>query len=214
MKAEMARTAVMLAAAVVLTACAGPGTTLNRDDRMALASQPHIHAVHHHPFRVFTVESTARSLFVPVPISVLEGMAIQKDYKLQDPAPRIKDRLAAVLQTDFGLTNVRVVSESPEADAADTLRSTYKDGVVLDVRTWNWGLDNYRATYQARARLIRLADGVVIWQETCKTSVANRGKPAAAMEALLANDAELLKAQLRQAADGCADELAGLLRKG
>jgi hypothetical protein len=214
MKTEIAQTAVLLAAVVLLTACAGPGTTLNREDRSALASQSQIHAVHHHAFRVFVVESTARSLFMPVPLSVLEGMALQKDYKLQDPAPRIKERLAAVLQTDFGLTNVRVVPDSPEADAAETLRSTYKNGVVLDVRTWNWGLDNYRATYQARARLIRLADSAVIWQETCKTSVADRGKPAPAMDALLAKEAELLKAKLREAADGCADHLASLLRQG
>lgn len=202
-----------LGSAALLAACAGPGTTLNREDRNALASQP-IHAVHHRAMRVFVVESTARTLFLPVPVSVLEGMSLQKDHKIEDPAPRVKDRLVAVLHRDFGLNNVRSVPDSPESDDAETLRSRYESGVVLDVRTWNWGLDNYRASYQARARLIRVTDGTVLWQETCKSFVADRGKRAPSMDTLLANGAELLKGKLRDAADGCAEELAASLRRG
>lgn len=212
MKARLEH-ALAVSSALLLAACAGPGTTLSRDDRAAIAGQP-VHAVHHRALRVFTVESTARTLFLPVPLGVLEGMQLQKDHGLQDPAAQVKEKLVAVLQKDFGLAGVRSVPEAPESDDAETLRRIYQDGVVLDVRTWNWGLDNYRATYQARARLVRLADGTVLWQETCKTSVAGRGASAPTMDALLANQAALLKARLREAADGCAEELAGALRRG
>jgi hypothetical protein len=149
-----------------------------------------------------------------VPVSVLEGMSLQKDYNIEDTAPRVKDRLVAVLQRDLGVASVRSLPDSPESDDGETLRRVYKDGVVLDVRTWNWGLDNYRASYQARARLIRLADGAVLWQETCKAFVAERDKRAPSMDTLLANGAERLKRNLREAADGCAEELAGSLRRG
>lgn len=207
------RRAVVLASAALLGACAGPGTTLNREDRNTLASHP-IHAVHHRAMRVFVIDSTARTLFLPVPINVLEGMSLQKEHKLEDPAPRVKERLVTVLHKDFGVTRVHSLPDSPESDDYETLRAVYKSGVVLDVRTWNWGLDNYRASYQARARLIRLADGAVLWQETCKAFVADRDKRAPSMQALLANSAELLKGKLRDAADGCAEELAGSLRQG
>lgn len=206
-----ASTVALVSTGILLTGCAGQQKKLTKDDQLALAAQPQVHAIHHPPSKVFTIDSTARTLLLPVPLSVLEGMALQRDLKLEDPALRVKDRLVNALQKDLGLTNVRVVSESPKDGSAETLKATYGSGAVLEVRTRNWGLDNYRAKYSALARLTRLPDADVIWEATCKDFVVDKGKPAPAMGDLTAKEGGLLKAKLQQAADGCAEELVGWL---
>lgn len=50
-----------------------------------------------------------------------------------------------------------------------------------------------------------------LWEATCEDFVVDKGKPAPAMDALKANEGELLKAKLREAADGCAEQLVGWL---
>jgi hypothetical protein len=203
--------AALISTYVLLTGCAGQQTKLTKDHQLALAAQPQVHAIHHPPSKVFVIESTARSLLMPLPLSVLEGMALQRDLKLEDPAARVKDRLVNALQKDLGLTNVRVVSESPKDGSAETLKATYGSGAVLEVRTRNWGLDNYRVKYSALARLTRLPEADVLWEATCEDFVVDKGKPAPAMDALKANEGELLKAKLREGADGCAEQLVGRL---
>ncbi|MDQ5849626.1 MAG: hypothetical protein M3544_11770, partial [Pseudomonadota bacterium] len=89
--------------------------------------------------------------------------------------------------------------------------ATFGSGAVLEVRTRNWGLDNYRVKYSAVARLTRLPDAEVLWEAACEDFVVDKGKPAPAMDALKANEGELLKAKLREGADGCAEQLVGWL---
>lgn len=86
-------------------------------------------------------------------------------------------------------------------------KETFRTGAVLDVRTMKWGIDNNRAKYSARARLVRLADSTILWEATCNEFVADKAKPGPTMEALTANDGELLKTKLGEAADLCADQL-------
>jgi len=207
----MNRRIVVVSTCLLLTGCAGQQTKLTKEHQLALAAQPQVHAVHHPPSRVFSIDSTARTLLLPAPLIVLEGMAMQRDLKLEDPVARVKDRLVNALQTDLGLTNVRAVSESPKDQSAETLKATFGFGAVLEVRTRNWGLDNSRVKYSALARLTRLPDADVIWEATCKDFVVDKGKPASAMADLTAKEGELLKAKLQQAADGCAEELVGWL---
>jgi hypothetical protein len=211
MKPAAASIAVVVSTCLLLTGCAGQQTKLTKDHQLALAAQPQVHAIHHPPSKVFTIDSTGRTLFMPVLLSVYEGMAMQRDLKLEDPALRVKDRLVNALQRDVGLTNVRVVAESPKDQSAETLKATYGSGAVLEVRTRNWGLDNYRAKYSAVARLTRLPDADVLWEATCNDFVVDKGKPAPAMGDLTAKEGELLKIKLQQAADGCAEELVGWL---
>jgi hypothetical protein len=111
-----------------------------------------------------------------------------------------------------------------------TLKETFPTGVVLEVQTRRWMLESTpRVVYSARARLLRLADSAVIWQGTCEhvaevhvsdvpdfderrkphPTIAQPRPDQLMMEELEANDGKLLKAKLREAADGCADKLLG-----
>ena len=88
-------------------------------------------------------------------------------------------------------------------------------------------LDGTSVVYAARARLLRIADSVVIWERNCahaaEVDVPRQGEeyhptvnPTAQPEPtrqmrvlieLVANDGRLLKAKLRETAEGCADKL-------
>jgi hypothetical protein len=58
---------------------------------------------------------------------------------------------------------------------------------------------------------VRLSDSTVVWEAACNEVVADKDKRAPARDELVANGGELLKAKLTQAADQCANELAGWL---
>jgi predicted dinucleotide-utilizing enzyme len=123
----------------------------------------------------------------------------------------VKERLVQSLKDNLKLANVRVVSEIPKDTNVDTLKGLFDTGVVLDVQTRKWGIDNNRAKYSALVRLVRLSDTAVLWEAACNEAVADKEKPAPARDALVADDGALLKAKLVQAADQCASELAGWL---
>lgn len=201
-----------IATFLLLTACAGQQTRLTAENRRALSTEPQIHAVHYVWTPVFMVESTgyavASAFFTPLVVLAAagEGMGLQRDLRLEDPVFRVKDRLVSKLQTDFNLTNVRVVSDPPKNDGVATLKQVLQTGIVLDVKTAKWGLDNARVKYSARARLLRLADSAILWQATCEF-VADKAQPSPKMDELKANDGVLLKTKILEAADGCADQL-------
>ena len=108
-----------------------------------------------------------------------------------------------------------------------TLKETFQTGVVLEVQTRRWMLESARVVYSARARLLRVADSAVIWQGICvhvsevhvsdvpalaerripHPTIAEQPASQLMKEELEANDGKLLKAKLREAADGCADKL-------
>jgi len=212
--------ALLSAASIaVLAGCAGPQVRLADQDRRALAEAPQIHVVHSVTQGAFLVESTGRTvaavLFSPlvaVAAGFGDGHALHRDLRLEDPVLRVRDRLAGVLSADLQLANVRVVNETVQSDQIDDLRALLRTGLVLDVRTTGWGLDNERAKYAVRARLLRLADSTLLWQGNCE-HVADKALPSPSREALVADDGALLKAKLAQAAEHCADQLAQTLAK-
>lgn len=208
----IARAAIPASILMLLAACAGQQTRLTPDDLRSLSSQPQVHVVHHMPARAFWVEGsgyTAVGVLLSPLVVIAQGhesMKLREDLRLDDPAPRVKERLIHALPTNSA--NMRVVSTPPKNDDVGTLKEFFQTGVVLDVRTMKWGIDNNRAKYSARARLVRLADSAVVWEATCNEFIAGKAEPRPTREALVANDGELLKARLREAADGCADQLA------
>jgi hypothetical protein len=213
MMSTIAKTAISASTLTLFAACAGQQTRLAPGDLRSLSSQPQIHAVHHVPARIFWVESTgytAAGVLIS-PLIVLaqtqESRKLQADFGLTDPAARVKGRLVAMLQNDIGLTNIRTVPDAPKDDTIELLKQTFQTGAVLDVRTTKWGIDNNRAKYSARARLVRLADSTILWEATCNEFVADKAKPGPTREALAANDGALLKTKLGEVADLCADQL-------
>lgn len=206
---RIAAAGVML---LLLTACAGQHTRLSSENRRSLAADTQLHAVHHKSMGSFSYESTGYSLagvfITPLVVfaQVAEGSGMESDLQLEDPVLRVKERLVTALQTQFNLAKVVAVSDPPKSDGIETLAQAFRTGVVLDVRTMKWGVDNARAKYSARARLIRLSDAAILWNATCEF-IADKAKPSPKMTELKANDGMLLKAKILDAADGCADQL-------
>jgi hypothetical protein len=205
---------IAFAAAVLLTGCAGQHVKLGDEQRRALVSQP-VYAVAVEPHAGFLVESTgytaARYLIFPLGMAaqMAESGGLQRDFSLEDPVVRVRDRLLASLQSHYKMTSVtRVAQPAGRLNPGSLYRTLGGNGLVLEVGTANWGIDNNRAKYAAAARVFRLSDDTVLWQAQCNDSIADAGKPSPTAEALRANQAELLKAKIMQAADACADQLA------
>jgi len=205
--------AALLSTLAVLSGCAGQRVALSQQDRASLASQPQIHLVHHDSQLIFSIESTGRTaagvLFTPLLAAafVMEGRALQRDLRLEDPAARVKERLGEALRARRAWTNVRVVAEPAPGSDPEALKRMFATGLVLDVQTRKWGLDNARVKYSALGRLVRLEDSALIWEAACEF-IARKDEGAPAMETLTAEDGALLKARILEAAEGCAGQLA------
>jgi len=212
----IAKAAMTLSMLTLLAACAGQLPAPMKGDELALSLQPQIHAVHHESQRSFSVQSTGytvAAVLLPTPLVFLaasaDGHGLKREFALEDPVARMKQRLVSSLESSLKLTNVTAVSAPLLDDDIETLKRAFENGVVLDVRTVRWGIDNNRARYSARARLVRLADSSVLWEATCHNLVPGKAGPTRTRAALVANQGELLKSELREAADVCADQLAG-----
>ena len=197
---------------LLIAACAGQQARLSPENRDSLSSESQIYAVHHKSLTGFTYESTGYVLagvfFTPL-VAIAqagEGVGLVNELKLEDPVLRVEDRLVKTLQERFKVSNVSVAANPPKNDQVASIVQAYPTGVVLDVRTMKWGVDNARAIYKARARLIRSSSSTIVWQATCKFT-ADKDKPAPKMDDLKANSGILLKAKILDAADGCADQL-------
>lgn len=203
--------AAIFVASFLAAGCAGQQVQLGDADRRGLASQP-VHAVHYPPARIFFVESsgytTAAVLFSPLVVlaQTAESRSLASELELEDPVGRVKERLSAALESR---TKVNRVASPPERSDPETLRKVLGSGLVLEVRTEKWGIDNNRAKYAAGVHLLRLSDGATLWQAVCNDSIADKDKPSPTLDELKADRGELLKAKLGQAADACAEQLAG-----
>jgi hypothetical protein len=106
-----------------------------------------------------------------------------------------------------------------------TFNEKYRSGMVIEVVTDHWGLDDYRIKYTGSVRLVNLADSKAIMTARCRWIVLDpldqkklffdagahgvdayeqtRLYQERAEGRLYANDAALLKATLRDAAEEC-----------
>jgi hypothetical protein len=204
--------AAICVAACLLAGCAGQHVKLGASERAALASEA-VHVVHLPAAKMFFVESSgytaAGVLFSPLVVlaQAAEAKSLMDELKLEDPVARVKERLAAALESELRIAKVNRLERAPERSDPESLRKALGTGVVLQVRTENWRIDNNRAKYSASAQLVRLSDGVTLWHAVCPDSIADKDKPSPTTEQLKANGGELLKAKLAQAADACADAL-------
>jgi hypothetical protein len=208
MKTNAVTAAVSLA---LLAACAGQHTKLTDDHRKTLTEQP-VHAIHVEP-PAFLAESTGytMAMFVLAPLAIggpiAEGSDLRTAHGVEDPVIRVKERVLSAFEDRYRLANVTRVAQPSGRLSADTQYNALS-GVLLEVRTTKWGIDNNRAKYAAGVRLVRLADGVTLWNAVCNEVVADKDKPSPAREALRADNGALLKAKLNQAADACGEQLA------
>jgi hypothetical protein len=194
----------------LLAGCAGQRVKMSEDNRKTLTTQP-VHAVHVEPTG-FGVESTgytvAGVLFTPLVAlgQVAEGSEMRSGLGLEDPVVRVKERLLVALEENYRIPNVIRVAQPASRFSPDTQYKSLS-GVVLEVRTTKWGIDNNRAKYAAGVRVVRLSDSVELWNAVCDDVVPDKGKPSPTIEMLRADRGALLKAKLVQAADACTDQL-------
>jgi hypothetical protein len=162
------------------------------------------------PQTTFKLETTKSSL-VGFGMSGRAGEEVLRKFGVPDPVFRLRERFLSGL----GKGHTGEVQLSPDAradDDADTFKKAFGDGFVLDFRTRIWrlmysaGKKHHRYEYWGRARLVRLADSKVVWNETCKF-LGDAPKTEGADEDVLANDAALLRATMNMAVDHCVTEL-------
>jgi hypothetical protein len=203
---------------LLLSACAGrrhadTDIDLIPTDRYGLAQQPQVHIVHHSAKKGFLIESrgyrAATTLLTPLAILVqgADSNSVREKFALEDPVIHGKDLMKVALERELGLTNVRIVPDVSSDGTIDILKKRYTAGVVLELRTGHWGMDNRRVKYNASAKLTNLADSQVLWSTTCQWAILDQKGTAPEEEALFANDGALLKANLLKAAEICVNQI-------
>jgi len=145
-------------------------------------------------------------------VSGKTGNEIIAEFNIEDPAPYIAEKLSAELAANYGTT----VSSKPMAvtgnDVAEILKSAASADLVLDIVTHDWRFayfatswSKYRIVYLAGLRLIDTRSGEILATGTCSRD-SNETPTSPTQDELLANNAERLKKELREAADFCVSE--------
>jgi len=190
----MKKITMAIAVALIAGGCADQGRRLARGDEPSPSPSVTVHHATAAPnFMIEGAEYASVSALVSPLAAKLagrfEGRSLSDRLALQDPVAIVRERLIGAL------------------------RPTLSDAVTLEVRTTAWGLQDDQVRYQARARLVRFDRSDVLWEATCALPGAAPDAPRASREALTANEGELVKMKLAQAALACADQLAALPRE-
>lgn len=133
----------------------------------------------------------------------LQGATVQADLDLRDPAADVKDQIVTAMQSAYKIAKVHSEDSAAEFGEPAALQQKYRTGLVLDVRTLAWGLDRGIARYKVRARLIRLGNATVIWDEICVSS----SRAMFTLDELTAERGRRVVAAVNTAAANCAQEL-------
>jgi len=205
------------------TGCSPSLIPMDKNEMARLKSESKIHVVAYQPPN-FNY-STAADGFAAGAIGALTGglggavygLAMEsrasrfaKTYFLEDPVPRAKETFLAGLPEHFDVTRVAQSQEPLSDDGVENLRKNFDNGVVLDFKTESWGLISaplsslYQTPYAVRARLVRLADGRVLWQGYCNRDGAGS---RATFDEFTANSGALLKKKLGETGEACGKEL-------
>jgi hypothetical protein len=134
------------------------------------------------------------------------GQVYAIDTSLEDPALRVKDVFIKGAAAELDPALLTETAEALADDDAQTLRKKFAGGAVLDFKTESWGLLAsslvslpYQMIYAARARLLHLSDGRVLWQGQCRHG--------ANLDEFKANSTPALKEKFTEAAESCAKQL-------
>lgn len=169
-----------------------------------------IHGVVITPQTSFKLE-TLKSSLVGFGMSGRAGEEVLQKAGVPDPAVRLRESFLAGLGKDHA-AEVRLAPDARSDDGADALKKAFGEGFVLDFRTRIWRVmfspskKHHKFEYWGRARLVRLGDAKVLWNETCKLML-DAPKGEGTEEDMLANDAALLRATMNLAVDQCVGEL-------
>jgi len=138
------------------------------------------------------------------------GNDVVANNNIEDPAHKIADALLLALAEKHGAEVVGQRVETDSGKPADVVRNAPSSTrFVLDVQTINWSFgyfptdwNSYRVIYSAKAQLLERSTGKVVAEGFC-SRVPEATEDAPSHEALLADNAAVLKRELNVAADEC-----------
>jgi hypothetical protein len=222
LEARAIRHATACLALLLGSATPGCGAVrLDAAERSRLSGAPVIHSVHYQPIRRLEVATLGGG------VEVWQHLTGTSPWiELEDPVAGVEARFLAGLQREMGLTNLQrfarpLPSQHVPAVAVDpeVLRGVFRDGLVLDFESTAWRLafvsrnlfnaakTTYGLDFAVRARLVRLPDKVVLWEESCVRTNEEAHRP---LDEIMAAGAALLRARRDEIAASCAEELLGL----
>src|SRR5262245_6866713 len=115
---------------------------------------------------------------------------------VEAPVKAVKDRFLAAVSQELGLTNLKIIDQPRRtrvweliAPPIDPLKSEFGGGLVFDFYSPVWTLNRvYRPPWKLfatpryaflaffRARLIRLDDSSILWQQMCGSGAKQGGR--------------------------------------
>lgn len=212
----------MVMAALFLQGCSGNLVMpITPEDRASLHTAPVIHVVHYEPslFNIMTPKDAGGSgLFFGLVSDATDsttlpsGVEMMRAFSLSPASVALENDVASKLKNEAGLSNVQVDPQSlklPVLEDTKVYRSKYSSGLVLDIEA------DYGANYQVvhwktynfgiygKARLIRVADGKVLWKDTCNINGHSDDSLTLDVSQFEANNGARLKKLTKLAADTC-----------
>ena len=147
------------------------------------------------------------------------GQEMIATYGVTDPAIAVRERLAEAMTAKFGLH--ATADAAPANDTIGDLKGRFaSSAAVLDTRTLGWQLlyypadwSHYYLIYGGRARLLRLSDGKVLWEDRCIRKMPDEKPNRRTADDYRADNGALLKQKTQEAAAGCAEEMIARLAK-
>jgi hypothetical protein len=210
-----------LGTALILIAagCSPAFVPIDREEMARLKSEPEIRVVTYQPPRFLyqmpggPFGAGAAGVFNPALGGFVGGMASDPrsqvfaiDSPLEDPATQVKNVFIKGVANQLDVARLVQAGEPLPDDDAHALQKKFGGGVVLDFRTESWGLLAsslvslpYQMIYGARARLLRLNDGRVLWQGQCRYD--------ATLDQFKATSTPALTKKFAEAAESCAKQL-------
>ena len=200
-----------------LQGCAPVNVAISPEDRSSLRTAPVIYVVQY--------EDPTMQLMTPTGVAgtglitsmtgsgqLPRGSELQRAYGLPDAVSVLTRDFVQKLTTEGRLSNLRVVPERlplPIDEEVARYRGKYAGGLVLEIygqmgagykavrwQTYNFGMFG-------RARLIRAADGKVLWKEICNVGGHNDDALTLDVTEFEANNAARLKQLIPMSADRC-----------
>lgn len=211
-----------------LQGCAS-NVAISAKDRAALHTASVIHVVHYEPstFNLMTPKTAGGTGLIFGMVSdatdsttLPSGGELMKAFSLTPAVTALEQDLLASLKSEGGLSNLQVDSQPlklPLPDKTSIYHSKFSSGLVLELaadyganyelmhwKTYNFGIFG-------RARLIRVADGKVLWKDTCNVSGHSDDSLVMGVSQFEANNGARLKKLTLLSAEKCSHILADKL---
>lgn len=201
-----------------LQGCAsGLSMPMAPEDRAALRNAPVIHVVRYTsvPLSLMTPAGVAGASLITSATGSTElpsGPELQRAYSLTPASDELTNQLVQKLKDEAKLSNLQVESAPlplPFTEDVSGYRKKYASGLVLEItggisagyqvmhwKTYNFGM-------HGNARLIRIADGKVLWKDMCSVGGQNDESLTLDVSEFEANKGARLKTLIQRSGNSC-----------